>query len=66
MHAWAIKLTAYLSNGSKYLDVLFLPLIYDSKEEEKCKSDLLKVNLAENTFKLEKVTLIYVLGHKHV
>lgn len=38
----------YLSNHSKYLDVLFLPLIYDCKEEEKFKSGLLKVNLAEN------------------
>lgn len=29
-------------------------------------SDLLKVNLAKNIIKLEKLTLAFVLGHKHV
>lgn len=66
MHTCTIKLTVYLGNCSKYLDVLFLLLIYDCKEEEKSRSDLLKVILVGNTFKLEKLTFIFVLGHKHV
>lgn len=67
-HTWAIKLPVYLSNCSKHLDVLFLPCLYDGKEKrgKKKKSDLLEVNLAENIFKLEKLTLLFVLGHKHV
>lgn len=56
MHAWAIKLTINY-NILKQLQKIFGCSFSISHyiEEEKEKSDPLKINLAENTFKLEKI-----------
>jgi len=65
IRTWAIKLAVCIRNWSKQLDYIFCVLVRIAPRRKNL-SDQLKLNLARNIFKLEKLTFVFLLGHKHV